>query len=93
MSETTPAATGTGDLAAVLDPMRERAAIALQAGFRVAEDALRLLAVADAVLGLHRMSDLGKEQHCVHCAFTWPCPTVRAVSAALVKPPGAVTGA
>lgn len=49
-------------------------------------DALRLLAAVERVLALHR-SDSGESTYNKQCGqdgFGWPCPTYRAISAALL---------
>jgi hypothetical protein len=48
-------------------------------------DVPRLLAVADAVLALHHsMPGSILVAKCAECTYKWPCPTVEAVSAALL---------
>ena len=60
--------------------MEERHAALIKVGY---EDAPALLGAVEAVLALHR-PDHHKVRMCDLCQFgEWPCPTYRAISAAL----------
>jgi hypothetical protein len=88
------------DLTAILDHVRDGAESEIVhpddecgirlGGFCVPHAAVRLLAAVEAALKVHQPVDRGTGAQCKGCAthvtFTqWPCPTVRAITAALTE--------